>query len=310
MFKFKLFGITLQSDWDIHASASPDEPLIYLKRTAEPHFVALEKRSAPTTGPFHYIRQSDGSLYLHWRDQFEFHISADSRTIYGRALPGVPEESLQVYLLGQVISFALIGLGVESLHATTVVIQGGAVAIIGDSGYGKSSLAGAFVKAGYKLLSDDLLVLEARDNGYIAFPGLPRLKLYDVMASRFIADEREGVPMNQDHSPKCIYRMEQEWHDQPVPLKAFYSLVEPRLTTNLLDVRIDPLTEREAFLELTKNSFNVALREMGRLEKHLTWAGNVASKIPVRRLAYPRKVEMFDRVIAAVTADLKELSAK
>jgi hypothetical protein len=284
--------------------------LITLFKTEENFFVRMERRIPPTAGPFHYLRQPDGSLYLHWRDQFEFHISGDSRTIHGRALPGVPEESLQVYLLGQVISFALIGLGIESLHATTVVVNGEAVAIIGDSGYGKSSLAGAFVRAGHKLLSDDLLVLESRDNAYIAFPGLPRLKLYDVMANRFIADEREGVPMNHDHSPKRIYRMEHEWHDEPVRLRAFYSLVEPRLTADLLDVRIDPLTEREAFLEITKNSFNVAMREIGRLERHLTWAGDIVSKVTVRRLAYPRKVEMFDRAIASIVSDLHKLSSE
>lgn len=308
MRSFQLSGITLASEWDIHAPASTAEPHISLLEADEQFFQALDRRPALRSLPFYYQRLPDGSLYLHWRDQFEFHISPDSRTIHARAFPGVPEESLQVYLLGQVISFALIGLGIESLHASTIVINGAAVAIIGDSGYGKSSLAGAFVRAGFKLLSDDLLVLEASGSGFTAFPGLPRLKLYDVMANRFITDRCGGVAMNQDHSPKRIYPMEQDWHRSPAPLAAFYSLVEPRLTANLLNVRMDTLTEREAFLEITKNSFNVAMREIGRLEKHMSWARDIANVVPVRRLAYPRKVEMFEPVISAVVKDLKTLS--
>jgi hypothetical protein len=304
---FRLFGITLQSDWNIAARESSGQLDLQLIKGNEAFFSSLPVPETTSSAPFSYKRLPDESLYLHWRDQFEFHISPDSRTIHGRAFDGVPEESLQVYLLGQVLSFALIGLGIEPLHATTLVIDGSGVAIIGDSGYGKSSLAGAFVHAGHKLLSDDLLVLERSENGFVAFPGLPRLKLYDVMASRFITDKRGGVPMNQDHSPKRIYPMEHEWHDQPVPMKAFYSLVPPREAANLLDVRIDPLTEREAFIELTKNSFNVAMREIGRLQKHLDWAAEVARTVPVRRLSYPRKVEMFDRAISAVMDDLAKL---
>lgn len=222
-------------------------------------------------------------------------------------MPGVEEESLQVYLLGQVISFALLGVGVESLHATTLLIEDVAVAIIGDSGYGKSSLGGAFLRAGHKLISDDLLVLDRRGEEYWAQPGLPRLKLYDVMASRFITEGRAGVAMNKDHSPKRIYAMEREWHGKPARLAAFYSLVPPHETTGLVDVRLDPLSEREGFIEITKNSFNIAVREIGRLETHLGWAAEVAARVPVRRLGYPRKVEMFEPAVAAVASDLKTL---
>src|SRR4051812_5900840 len=172
----------------IAAPASGEAAEFTLLRADESFFQALAADRTPPKSPFCYKRLSDQSLYLHWCDQFEFHISADSRVIHSRAFEGVPEESLQVYLLGQVLSFALIGLGIEPLHATTLVVGGEGVAIIGDSGYGKSSLAGAFVHAGHKLLSDDLLVLEHSENGFRAFPGLPRLKLYDVMATRFIHD--------------------------------------------------------------------------------------------------------------------------
>ena len=51
--------------------------------------------------------------------------------------------------------------GFEPLHATVVVVSGEAVAFLGESGYGKSSLAASFLDSGHQLLTDDLLILRA-----------------------------------------------------------------------------------------------------------------------------------------------------
>ncbi|MFB3074256.1 MAG: hypothetical protein ACE1Z6_03640, partial [Candidatus Methylomirabilales bacterium] len=109
---------------------------------------------------FQHLRLPDGSDYLRWSGLFEFLVSADGRRIACRELECASPESFQTYLIGQVLSFALVKRGIEPLHSTTVVIDGKAVAFLGDSGYGKSSLGAAFLQAGYPLLTDDLLVLK------------------------------------------------------------------------------------------------------------------------------------------------------
>jgi len=68
-----------------------------------------------------------------------------------------------------VFSFALVKMGYEPLHAATVVVDGRAVAFLGASTFGKSSLATCFVASGFPLLTDDTLRLEERDGHYVAF---------------------------------------------------------------------------------------------------------------------------------------------
>ncbi|PYT92309.1 MAG: hypothetical protein DMG36_15620 [Acidobacteria bacterium] len=81
---------------------------------------------------FHYAPLEDGSDYLRWTGLFEFLISADGRRIAARTLTDISQEAFQTYLLGQVLSFALLKQGIESLHSTVVAVDGGAVAILGD----------------------------------------------------------------------------------------------------------------------------------------------------------------------------------
>ena len=52
-----------------------------------------------------------------------------------------------------------------------------AVAFLGDSGFGKSSLAAYLLSAGDRLVTDDLLLLQESE-GFLAYPGPPRIKLF------------------------------------------------------------------------------------------------------------------------------------
>ena len=129
--------------------------------------------------------------------------------------------------LGPSLSFAMINLGFEPLHSTTVVINGHAVALMGDCGYGKSSLGASFVKAGYRLLTDDLLVTSFKDGRFLAYPGAPRVKLYPAIAKSHLRAARErpapGTAHAEAHHPAGRTRSQRT----PVPLKAIYVLRPP-----------------------------------------------------------------------------------
>jgi len=84
--------------------------------------------------------------------------------------------------------------GIEPLHCTAVVVNGGAVGFLGDCGYGKSSLAAAFLQAGYPLLTDDLLVLKEEGRHFLAYPSFPRIKLFPEMAEAFLGDRVAATP--------------------------------------------------------------------------------------------------------------------
>jgi hypothetical protein len=76
-----------------------------------------------------------------------------------------------VYLLGQALSYALVKLGFEPLHATAIVVNGEAAVLLGSSGFVKSSLAACFLEDGHRLLTDDLLILLRTRRGSWPTPG-------------------------------------------------------------------------------------------------------------------------------------------
>ncbi len=60
--------------------------------------------------------------------------------------------------------------GFELLHASAIATSRGAVAILGPSGSGKSSLAAELVDRGYRLFSDDVLAIDLAEGRIISFP--------------------------------------------------------------------------------------------------------------------------------------------
>ena len=101
------------------------------------------------------------------------HLSADATEL--RCAPADPaEQSWWRVVLDSVLFTAALLRGYEALHAGAVATPGGAVAIAATTGGGKSTLLSALLSDGLTLLTDDVLVLQARGgDSPLAHPGPP-----------------------------------------------------------------------------------------------------------------------------------------
>jgi len=300
------FGLKVTSDWALPCSqrVQPTFATLEFRKQQAAFFAARVPRALRSQDParIHYHDLEDGSRYLKWRGVFEFLISPDSQVVFGHSLDGAPAAAFRSYMLGHVFSYALLGFGIETFHATCVVVDGEAIAFLGDSARGKSTLAAAFLADGAELVTDDFLVLGREGKGYIAYPGLPRIKLYRSM-SKHLLPARKGQRFTPGRVPKYLYPMEPV--TKPQPLRAFYSLVSPDAIKSQTEVRIEALAPRQAYLEITENTFNVRVQTRERLESQFRWATEVVTRVPVKRLSYPRTLKVLPEVIAAVRADLQ-----
>ncbi len=264
-------------------------------------FRRVRREAAGRRGNRHWFQHfplQDGSDFLRWSGLFDFLLSADGRRIACHRLNGASPESFQTYLLGQVLSFALLKHGIESLHSTTVMIDGEAVAFLGDCGFGKSSLGAAFLQAGYRLLTDDLLVLKEEGDQFVAYPGPPRIKLFPEIARSLLGGRAIGTPMN-NQTPKLVIplgRNETVPPQSAFPLKAIYVLTPPPARSRSIGITIRSLSPQRAFLELTKNTFNTTVIEPQRLQRQFDLATRLASRVPVRSLLYPRDLDQIPQV--------------
>jgi hypothetical protein len=259
---------------------------------------------------YQYAHLKSGGSYVRWKGIGEFLVSADGRSITCGRMHGSLEESFQVYLLGQALSFALVRSGFEPFHATCVVVNGEAVAFLGDSGFGKSSLAAYFLSAGDRLLTDDLLLLQERPEGFLAYPGPPRIKLLPDMARKYLGGVDLGIRMNSAASKLILPLDRGKVCESPMMLSAIYQLSPPQETADTQAVEFKSLTSREAFLELSCNTFNYAILDGARARRQIKETARIVNTVPVKRLLHPRLLSALPSVRQAIIKDLDEIAGR
>ncbi len=305
--RYQLYGLRLKSPWRLPCAGESGSELADVELFEVPSSFLRAAREATRPGSpddwFRHVRLADGSDYVWWSGLFEFLVAPDGRRIACRALNGVSRDAFHTYLIGQVLSFALVKQGIEPLHATVVVVNEQAVAFLGDCGYGKSSLAAAFLQAGHPLLTDDLLVLKEEGHRFHAYPGPPRIKLFPEIANSLLGEGIKGTPMN-NLTPKLVIPLDDHWsHRGAAPLKALYVLAPAGPASRCERVTIRLLSQRRAFLELLKNSFNCIVIEPERLKRQFLLATRLASEVPIKLLSYPRTLTLLPLVREAILSD-------
>jgi hypothetical protein len=252
-----------------------------------------------------YAVLPDGAAYVCWGAVGEFIVSSNGRRILCRRFPEASRESFQVYLLGHALSFALVQQQLEPLHATAVVVDGRAVAFVGSSGFGKSSVAARFLSAGYPIVTDDLLVLQPSGSAVFAHPGPPRIKLFPKVAARFLAGVPAGTAMNGGTEKLVLPIADALACRTPVPMAAIYVLAAPRDACRVASTRIEPLSTKDAFVELLKATFNRRLVTPGRLAHQFDLLSRIAAAVPIRKLSYRRSFDQLERLPDLVAADIE-----
>lgn len=263
-----------------------------------------------TSSWFQYGRLCDGRAYLQWVGLCDFLVSADGRVIEYNLLCRDAQEAFENYLFTHAMSFALLKQGVESLHATTVFIDQQAVAFVGDCGMGKSTLAAAFLRAGARLVTDDLLALFSLEgslssySGFYACPGPARLKLFPDTAQALLGPLPTITPMHPDTSKVILPLAPAQHCANPVPISVIYLIEEPPISAAENDPIIEPLRPPEALLSILGSTFNAMVTDELRLAGQFQFASRLARSLPVRRLRYARTLSQLPSVVSAVRQDL------
>ena len=200
--------------------------------------------------------------YLISAQDYGFHLlSCDGRQLV--CDPGSePEKGWQRLLSSQVLPFAAVLQGLEVLHASAVTKRGQAVAILGESGAGKSSVAMALCGLGADFLADDVLALEIGDGGLLAHPALGLASLRDAEVRRLEeAGELQEERIIEVNEHERLLLMELS---EPASLEALFFLERHR--DGPARPRFEPVSDAEWLLSAT---FNFVLDTPVRLRRLL-----------------------------------------
>jgi hypothetical protein len=304
---YRLYGLKVVSPWRLSSPAveGSEGPDVVIERATDAAFAdidpALRAGNDDPSG-FRYRQLPGGRHYVRWGTDFEFLVERQGQRVLARPSPNAGLGSFVTYLLSQALSFVLVERGVEPLHATVVAVGARAVGFMGAPGTGKSTLAAEFLRMGAKVVTDDLLVVDRAESGFLAHPGSPRIKLSPEVARRLLGEGTSGVPTTA--AGKLIIPLgDGTWRADPVRLDRLYVLQVSDAPTGRVSIR--GVSERRALLELTRNTFNPVVVTPPRLRRQFQAASTLASTLPVKTVSYPRDLGRIAAVREAILCDLE-----
>lgn len=210
--------------------------------------------------------------------------------------PDASIQSLRHVLLDQLLPRLIAQRGNLLLHGSLVITaQGHACVILGDSGMGKSTLAGAFERFGGTALTDDCVVLDFDAGEVRAIPSYPGLRLWPDSLSALFAGQA-SLPVAHDSQKQRLARADAGARLCPA-IDSILVLQDPGEPGDRTEIRIDPLPPRSACMALIGNAFQLDMGDHLNVSRLLRQAADASSRIPVLALRYPRDYAALPRVV-------------
>jgi hypothetical protein len=243
-----------------------------------------------------FHRQPDGYL-LRFPGYADFHVSAEGDSVTAHPVGLTEDATVDHLFLNQVVPLALSRQGKLVLHASAVEIDGAAVAFLGPSGRGKSTLAASFATSGSRFLTDDGLQLEWRAGALFALPSHPSLRLWEDSEQALMSREIDTAPP-VPFTPKSRFLAGNSlsFCDQAKPLRHCLYLGDGTAS----QVSIMPARDAGTVLELVRNSFLLDIDEQEMLARHFVEISRLANLPMHFHLDYPRRYDALAATRAAV----------
>jgi hypothetical protein len=243
----------------------------------------------------YHFRVTSEAVYLFWEGIGSF-MMKDGYELVVKPDPSVDEDYLRPFIFGPALAVLLHQKGVIVLHASAVDINGEAVAFLGDSGYGKSTLAVALQSLGHPMVTDDTLSVDVAEKITVN-RGLPLLRLFDDVSEVFRDDPGVGEMLYR--SPvKNFYQIHRWTEESSLKLKCIYVLEKTD------EVSISPLKDTDGLLNLIKNSFLINIFRNHEKSQNLEQCFEIASKIPIKLLKTGNSLHDLDKLANLVEKDV------
>ncbi|MBL0244850.1 MAG: hypothetical protein IPQ22_12960 [Rhodoferax sp.] len=192
---------------------------------------------------------------------------------------------------------ALARQGMLVLHASAVEIGDSAVAFIGASGMGKSTLAASFATNGFRFLTDDGLLLEPRQDACYVLPSHPSIRLWDDSQDALIGVEVNIAPPVQfTRKVRFLAGESVAFCDQARPLRRIYFLGE-NFDSPLEFVSMSPAL---ALIELVKHSFLLDIEMKDLLAAQFEKLSALVSQPLCYQLNFPRSFDSLAAIRQAI----------
>lgn len=291
--KGSCFGFTVRSAMPfVYTRGGTGDPLEVVESDGGPPRPApLLVEWTPTTArPFHARLFGDEEHYDFWVEGAGW-FGVDPHVPRIVAPPGDAGVSREERIWGVPALLCFAARGDVPLHAAAIEVDGGAILVTAPGRFGKTTLAGAFAAAGYRLLAEDMSCCRIEDPPLV-LPGPAMLRLrrdvhphLRVPTARTVAEDAARVHFALDDDVRG--------DGEPVPIRAIFFLRPGADRCEV--VPVDPL---RAVPDLWAQSFRLPIQEQrARRFCHIV---DLATRVPLWDLTRPQGFERLPEVVERV----------
>jgi hypothetical protein len=267
----------------------------------------IAEAALPDGGPWRRVWRAEHGFVVTFANLARFFLAPrGAEIVCTHRSPGVAIRSLRHLVLDQLMPLVLSLRGREALHSTAIATARGVCAFIGPAGAGKSTLVGSFCREGYVSLADDCLSVADRD-GICAFPAYPGLRLWGDSGEALGSTGDDGPTVAHYTLKRRAYPIAdfREFPFRPIPVAKIYRLERASGDAPVDMPKIEPISPRDALLELVQASFPLDITDSETLARHFRFMERVAETVPISRLVMPHGFDQLPRVREAVLRDIE-----
>jgi hypothetical protein len=244
-----------------------------------------------------------------------FHVSHGREVVVEPAPDALPAD-IRAYLLAPIFSALCYQAGMYSLHASSVRVEDGVVAFLGNSGAGKSTLAAYLERRGYPVVSDDICLLDPHSadvageaGGTLVVPVAPALKLWrsaleqlgaapEELPRVFSGDDKYRMKTRQPGEIAERLPLREvlflEWAEDPEAPAAFTPVEGVHAITRLMEF----------------THYDYLMKPTGRQTGNFLLCGRILSQVRVFAFCRPRNFARIDGVLDALEQHLATGASK
>jgi hypothetical protein len=283
----------------------------------ELQILAAKEQTELLFAPFHQWVAEDESVWcqfyridnnylLRFPELADFKIDSQHSSVQCWPVPDVAAATINQLYLNQLLPLLLSYQGKLVFHASAIEIGGLAIAFMGISGRGKSTLAASFSSNHYRFLTDDGLILERAANNYQAVPSHPSIRLWDDSQNAVLNSETPAEAA-LDYTSKLRFPASRDMVFCQIPclLHRIYFLGDGSAS----EIQFTMLSPREVMVELIKHSFLLDIEDREMLKEHFAAVSHLASLPIFFKLDYPRDYSELENLRHSIVNHAKLINA-
>lgn len=249
--------------------------------------------------------RTDKGYLVRFCNMADFAIDAADWSVTCRPVPESRIASFDDLFLNQVAPLIQSHHGATIIHASAAATPHGALAFVGGTGRGKSTLAASFARAGHGFMSDDGLEVEGDALGWLARPNRPSFRLRADSAAAVAKVAMSPDQSEFDAKSRVAASDRMPFHDQPKRLCAVYLLGSGEADATC----IVPLRPADALSQMIQHSLILDAEDKLRTGTHFSRIAELAELERCFALDYPRRYDALPEVIAAIIAHAGQTGA-